>query len=876
MALGLGARAQWPSFGGNGYQRNSADTSLGRVNGGASGFFYHYSRWKIDQLLAGKAPITGGSGYIQNQNAGAQTANAWISGSYRSNSQFQVTNVGDSKSAFLSPYRVTLGDDFIMDYNNGNGGVNFQKASTNPYTFNVSGTNRLTIGNGELRVNSVLYLDQVPATDAAPTQIATIDAGTGEVKKVALSAFTATVATIADLQAYSGSATTVIVSENFRGGTFNYDNTGTYSTDGGIVFSATGKGGGVWRRDISQAQGIHVKWFGAKGDWNLITNTGTDDWAAIQAAINAKPNRNTPVIFDYGVYGVSDSLVVGEGTYLKGLSTLFPKQFFGDGSISINYSNMTAVKFYNATNGFVTTLGVVGYRSQGLKATGLGIFGSGKTNGKTGYILRQTANSTLAVKTTGLVTMEDVYFSGWGTGTSGLNSADTWYLERVHFDDMKIGLIGGTGQTFLHHTDFFKIDSIGMVLNSANDPDVVSVCEIETRYAANAAIIVNGRAIINNTEFLTNKKSIVFSSTATGSNVNNSTFIGNSDTDITINSGAIDIQLIGNKFNKNYTGGNYNYNFVLESPNYSSNSINASTTSVQLTSNYFIKSSGSYIGAPVVIDGSTISSAANTYRGYTYTNDENVSFTGSNIKNDGYDINGRKIVGNALIGGTLGVTGVTTLGANLGVTGSVTGNSYLFNADATYSVGSTTNQAFSMFSSLYRSKSGSPLSLRTIGANSLNFGTSDTDSWRLNSSNHLYPLTDNAYTLGISGNRMSNIYTNNLQIGLAAGVLMSNGANTNIRLGVAGTDYVSPTTGNATYGTKTRTTASGTGVATTISIAHGLSGVTSSSWVSATANNAAAAGISYVTVDATNINIIYTVAPAVGTNNLIYSIEVRP
>jgi len=69
---------------------------------------------------------------------------------------------------------------------------------------------------------------------------------------------------------------------------------------------------------------------------------------------------------------------------------------------------------------------------------------------------------------------------------------------------------------------------------------------------------------------------------------------------------------------------------------------------------------------------------------------------------------------------------------------------------------------------------------------------------------------------------------------------------------------------------------SGTGSATTISFAHGLTGVTSSSFAIAQAKNAASSGISYVTLDATNVNVVYSVAPASGTNNLYYSIEIRP
>lgn len=76
-------------------------------------------------------------------------------------------------------------------------------------------------------------------------------------------------------------------------------------------------------------------------------------------------------------------------------------------------------------------------------------------------------------------------------------------------------------------------------------------------------------------------------------------------------------------------------------------------------------------------------------------------------------------------------------------------------------------------------------------------------------------------------------------------------------------------------GTIKTLTASGTGAATTISIAHGLSGITTSSAIIVMPNNAASAGVIYATVDATNINIVYTVAPASGTNNLLYSVTIK-
>ncbi len=103
-----------------------------------------------------------------------------------------------------------------------------------------------------------------------------------------------------------------------------------------------------------------------------------------------------------------------------------------------------------------------------------------------------------------------------------------------------------------------------------------------------------------------------------------------------------------------------------------------------------------------------------------------------------------------------------------------------------------------------------------------------------------------------------------------------------------------PATGLLVYNTTTSTTsiydgaawqnsvrsgtylASGTGAATTITVPHGLSGITSTSIKTVTPNNAASAGISYVTIDATNVNIVYTVAPILGTNNLSFDIMIKP
>lgn len=71
-------------------------------------------------------------------------------------------------------------------------------------------------------------------------------------------------------------------------------------------------------------------------------------------------------------------------------------------------------------------------------------------------------------------------------------------------------------------------------------------------------------------------------------------------------------------------------------------------------------------------------------------------------------------------------------------------------------------------------------------------------------------------------------------------------------------------------------TQSGTGSATAFTIAHGLSGVTSSSIVVVSPKTAAAAGSYSITVDATNITITYGSAPASGTNNLSWNYILKP
>ncbi|MDN5283926.1 MAG: hypothetical protein JWR38_200 [Mucilaginibacter sp.] len=71
-------------------------------------------------------------------------------------------------------------------------------------------------------------------------------------------------------------------------------------------------------------------------------------------------------------------------------------------------------------------------------------------------------------------------------------------------------------------------------------------------------------------------------------------------------------------------------------------------------------------------------------------------------------------------------------------------------------------------------------------------------------------------------------------------------------------------------------TASGNGTTTVITIPHVLSGITTNSTVLITPRNAASAGYSYADIDTSSVYIYYATAPASGTNNLKFSVEIKP
>lgn len=102
--------------------------------------------------------------------------------------------------------------------------------------------------------------------------------------------YSSVVTTIANLRLLTGEADQSIsllghtAVGDGGGGDFYWDATSTDADNDGTIIKVTGVTTGRWIRLYSGA--INVKWFGAKGDFDYTSSTGTDDTAAIQAAID--------------------------------------------------------------------------------------------------------------------------------------------------------------------------------------------------------------------------------------------------------------------------------------------------------------------------------------------------------------------------------------------------------------------------------------------------------------------------------------------------------------------------------------------------------------------------------------------------------------
>lgn len=123
-------------------------------------------------------------------------------------------------------------------------------------------------------------------------------------------------------QGYTVTAGNFVVGQTYRiasVGTTNFTLIGAVSNTVGTYFIATGVGSGTGTAEVSETvatkflQTVSVKDFGAVGDWNgtqSVAGTGTDDTAAIQAAIDYCLQNDAELFFPPGRYRTTAPLVI--------------------------------------------------------------------------------------------------------------------------------------------------------------------------------------------------------------------------------------------------------------------------------------------------------------------------------------------------------------------------------------------------------------------------------------------------------------------------------------------------------------------------------------------------------------------------------------
>jgi len=206
---------------------------------------------------------------------------------------------------------------FQGSFNNGNLRYNLDMASF-PVT---NGLAKKAVTN-EVKLGGTLTEATAIITDATNTfalqglqnkngittdSLVTVD-NTGKLSKIDAASIgqeVTTVNTIAELSAITNakSEQTAFVKDSLRGGTFTLSTLTGNTVDNGIIFPSSITGY-VWKRDISNASSLNVKWFGAKGD-NL-----NDDAPSIQATINYAAASGAGVYIPTGLYRIYTEITI--------------------------------------------------------------------------------------------------------------------------------------------------------------------------------------------------------------------------------------------------------------------------------------------------------------------------------------------------------------------------------------------------------------------------------------------------------------------------------------------------------------------------------------------------------------------------------------
>lgn len=302
------------------------------------------------------------------------------------------------------------------------------------------------------------------------------------------------VATISDLEAYTGSSSTIIVADSLRGGTFNYVASAT--PDSGTVFPRNG--GGYWRRQYNQSYGLNVLWFGAKGDYTY-GGTGTDDATAIQLAINAAALKATTIFFPsrWGkLYGCSTPIYLGQSSKLLGEHSLFPIQINGPGD-TLRYIVQSGMYFYNNSDGIKMQI-TDSFRNQAPLIQSIAVVGTGKGNGKKGIFFNVNKY------TVGLVKIYDTYVDQFGTGIDA-GFSDTWYIENSHVSATSVGIRGGLQDGRILNNCIFQADTAIIAHGNGN---IIAHNEIEPY---GVAIFADSTSLnnIHHNEFKTFTKGVI-------------------------------------------------------------------------------------------------------------------------------------------------------------------------------------------------------------------------------------------------------------------------------------------------------------------------------------------------------------------------------
>jgi hypothetical protein len=283
---------------------------------------------------------------------------------------------------------------------------------------------------------------------------------------------TYTVATVSALQAYSGTATTLILTDSLRGkviNTFNYY-PGVTANDGGINFTATGKGSGTWVRAWNGGI-VYPEWWGAVPDYNPVTHTGTDNRAAIQSAINSRPHHAGNVWIS-GRFSIADSLVVGEATTIQGDNGILTTQFYAGPDTGyfrvpseIHCSNVNA-----NTIGF--EMESVSYRAQKALFQNLTLSGASFNGGGTKSIvnIENNPNATPSYNSgANLISFINVYFQDDHYGLNGNNAGILNVVSYCHFAGFDIAANDGIGKLRMFGSIFWQINTRCLDLTGFED-----------------------------------------------------------------------------------------------------------------------------------------------------------------------------------------------------------------------------------------------------------------------------------------------------------------------------------------------------------------------------------------------------------------------